>query len=119
MTPESPRSPRRIFRTCRSPAPSDVLALLRWAIAAFKASRGSARTAIRLYHAAARGGESGSSSESLAAVAIAIATDWRCRWPRRSRPRGPARPTRGARRAALLERRGCEPGHQGPLQGCS
>jgi hypothetical protein len=49
--------------------------MLRWAIAAFKASKGPARTAIRRYRAAARGSESGSSSENLATVAIAIATD--------------------------------------------
>ena len=76
MTPESPRSPAVDLPHLPDPRPpSDALAILRWAIAALKASRGPARTAIRRYHAAARGGESGSSNESLATVANAIATD--------------------------------------------
>jgi hypothetical protein len=76
MTPESPPEPAPdLPHLPEPPPPSDVLAILRWAIAAFKASGGPARTAIRRYHTAARGGESGSSSESLATVAIAIATD--------------------------------------------
>jgi cation diffusion facilitator family transporter len=71
MTPESPAAPAPdLPHLPEPPPPSDTLAMLRWTMAAFKASStGPARAAIRRYHTAA------SSSESLGTVAIAIGAD--------------------------------------------
>lgn len=58
------------------PPPSDILAMLRWTIAAFRASSsGPARAAIRRHHAATGGSESTGAGESLGTVAVAIGTD--------------------------------------------
>ena len=71
MTPESPATPAPdLPHLPEPPPPSDTLAMLRWTIAAVKASsRAPARAAIRRYHAGA------ASSESLGTVAIAIGAD--------------------------------------------
>ena len=71
MTPESPPAPPPdLPQLPEPPPPSDTLAMLRWTLAAFRASStGPTRAAIRRHHAAA------GSSESLGTVAIAIATD--------------------------------------------
>lgn len=70
MTPESsPAACPDLPHLPEPPPPGETRAMLRWAAAAFKASSGPGRAAIRRYHATAGG------SESLATIAIAIGTD--------------------------------------------
>jgi len=74
MPPESPPAPD-LPHLPEPPPPSDILAMLRWIIAAFKASStGPSLAAIRRHYAMDRG-VSGGGGESLATVAVAIGAD--------------------------------------------